>query len=560
MNWNLPNIMLFSASLLLIVISGFKLFFVKKNQTFRYLHWFIILESVTIIQIVLINVCYIKESAVVIPLCFPFHFLSPVFLTAFTLSYLNKTAIFKKYRFVLLVPFILSFLLYIYLNINILTDYTLLSEQIATYINAEQKNNAAIVFFLGMCIWNYKTINNYDNSFGNLPYDVVVKKTKWLKTNYNILIGLYILWGLTVVSVVIVNAVEILNLFYLLWCFFAMFLYFFSFWGSRHLSAIVANEKKKRQKQKENLSSFQILGLNKIFSPNELIIVDENSYETTSILSYFATSLFDKSKQEEVLWDIVKNCSEKLNLEDCVIYLLNEKRDTLIQKSVYGNKNKGNQKILNSIEIPLGKGIVGAAAKKRKPELVNNSTKDKRYILDDAQRMSELAVPIIYENQLQGVLDSEHSQKDFFQERHLFLFQLIAKLTATKLHHITKNNSSAITNDNVYYKQLCYLLEKEKIYRNPELSLSIISERLTISSTYISQLVNKLSNSNFSDFVNAYRINDAKQKLSDPNFSIYTILSIGLESGFNSKSTFYTAFKKHTGITPTEYRENPILS
>jgi len=98
-------------------------------------------------------------------------------------------------------------------------------------------------------------------------------------------------------------------------------------------------------------------------------------------------------------------------------------------------------------------------------------------------------------------------------------------------------------------------MKEAKIYRDSSLGLDSISKMLKISSNYLSQMVNKLSGSNFSDYVNNFRTEDAMSKLQDPKFANYTVLAIGLESGFNSKSTFYSAFKKYTGISPKEYRE-----
>ena len=71
----------------------------------------------------------------------------------------------------------------------------------------------------------------------------------------------------------------------------------------------------------------------------------------------------------------------------------------------------------------------------------------------------------------------------------------------------------------------------------------------------ISKLINGREGCNFSDYINKYRVSEAKKLLADKNFDPYTIVAIGLECGFNSKSTFYTAFKKFTGQTPTQYRE-----
>ncbi|MCH7524982.1 MAG: AraC family transcriptional regulator [Bacteroidetes bacterium] len=93
-----------------------------------------------------------------------------------------------------------------------------------------------------------------------------------------------------------------------------------------------------------------------------------------------------------------------------------------------------------------------------------------------------------------------------------------------------------------------------KRYLDPLISLSILAQEMDMSSSYLSKLINTHSNYNFSDYLNQLRIEYAKNILVDKQYKQYTIIAIGLESGFNSKSTFYTAFKKFTGQTPVEYR------
>ena len=311
--------------------------------------------------------------------------------------------------------------------------------------------------------------------------------------------------------------------------------------------------KNKVKQQAINLSS-----LDEWFDAHALSILRKNQYEVTVILGYFATSLFDKNKTKEVLWDIIKNCVSKLKLEDCVIYLLDEKQQELCQVAAFGNKLKGEREIFLPKQIPVGKGIVGSVAKTGKYELINDTTKDKRYIIDDKERKSELAVPIYLEEKLIGVFDSEHSEPMFFTEKHLYLFLLIVKLTERKLIQLDQKKSLNITDDNAYYKKVCYLMEEEKLYRNPDIKLMTISEKTQISANYLSQIINTLSGHSFSDFINNYRIEEVKSKLADVTFYGYSILSIGLEAGFNSKSAFYNAFKKHTGKTPTAFQEKHL--
>ncbi|MFD0863403.1 helix-turn-helix domain-containing protein [Sungkyunkwania multivorans] len=561
MNWNTFNIIIASAAAIVVLICVIKLFSAWKSKSAPYLYWFLITSSIVILQVLAIDIGITKENQWLLVLYLPFQFLSPVLFTALTCTYLDRMALFKKYRYLLLMPFVIFFILYTFLKVNVVLDFDLVSSQTAAQISAEWDENSAVMLSLILGIWNYKIIKDYEIGFGNLSYKVVTKRTRWLRIMYTILIILTVLWGAIIIAMKLDDDLRGHGPYYPLWLLFLGFYYVFLFVGEKHLDKVEMAKAGELQSLEEITTNFQLLGLNKVFASDELQILEGQQYDVTAILSYFATSLFDKQKEEDVLWDITKNCIAKLDLEDCVIYLLDKERQMLVQKAAYGNKDKGQRKILSPIEIPVGKGVVGAAAKTREWQLVQDVNTEERYILDDQQRMSELAVPIAFEDELLGVLDSEHSQKAFFNERHVFLFQLIAKLTATKLQQVSKKSTMTITNDNAYFKELCYLLENEHIYRSTELNLTKASEKLNISSNYLSQLVNKIADCNFSDFVNKYRVEDAKSKLANPEFSSYTMLAIGLEAGFNSKSTFYNAFKKHTGMSPSDYKENhPIES
>lgn len=101
---------------------------------------------------------------------------------------------------------------------------------------------------------------------------------------------------------------------------------------------------------------------------------------------------------------------------------------------------------------------------------------------------------------------------------------------------------------------ICEYVEKEKAYLDPQLSIHKISEVINVNSKYLSQVINQEMNSNFISFINHYRIEEAKALMKSGKFENYTIEAIGQMSGFNSKTTFYKAFKKMTGSTPAEYK------
>lgn len=107
-----------------------------------------------------------------------------------------------------------------------------------------------------------------------------------------------------------------------------------------------------------------------------------------------------------------------------------------------------------------------------------------------------------------------------------------------------------------YSKKIIDFMEVEKGFMDTEMSLSLLSQKLEIPKQYISEILNSHLSTNFQDFINGYRVDDFIEKLNDKKYSNYTLLAIATQAGFNSKSSFYNAFKKSKGITPTEYRKS----
>ncbi len=107
-----------------------------------------------------------------------------------------------------------------------------------------------------------------------------------------------------------------------------------------------------------------------------------------------------------------------------------------------------------------------------------------------------------------------------------------------------------------HLQKLLHVMETEKPYCDGELTLQKLAARLSIAPQHLSQTINEQLKQNFTDFVNAYRIEEAKKGLLDPARRHYSIIAIAEESGFNSKSAFNLAFKKHTNTTPSEFRKN----
>lgn len=98
------------------------------------------------------------------------------------------------------------------------------------------------------------------------------------------------------------------------------------------------------------------------------------------------------------------------------------------------------------------------------------------------------------------------------------------------------------------------LLEEERIYRNPTLTLTELARHLQLTPSLVSYTLSQSLGKSFRDVVNDYRVEEVKQRLGDPAWTHLSILGIALESGFNSEASFYRIFKKYTGQSPKAYQ------
>jgi len=109
------------------------------------------------------------------------------------------------------------------------------------------------------------------------------------------------------------------------------------------------------------------------------------------------------------------------------------------------------------------------------------------------------------------------------------------------------------------YEKLCQLIVEQQLYKKADLKIGDLSEAIQESSRTVSKVINSHYGGNFNDFINSYRIEEAKKLLRNEDEEI-TILTILYEAGFNSKSVFNTVFKKMEGETPSSYRKKYLAS
>jgi AraC-like DNA-binding protein len=125
-----------------------------------------------------------------------------------------------------------------------------------------------------------------------------------------------------------------------------------------------------------------------------------------------------------------------------------------------------------------------------------------------------------------------------------------------------KYRKSALTGEQAekILARLVNVMEHDKPYLEMGLTLHMLADKLEVSPHHLSQVINEKLDKSFFDFVNEYRVGEAKKALADSESDRFSILGIAMEAGFNSKSAFYTAFKKYTGMTPSQFKEQIKLA
>jgi len=126
---------------------------------------------------------------------------------------------------------------------------------------------------------------------------------------------------------------------------------------------------------------------------------------------------------------------------------------------------------------------------------------------------------------------------------------------AERVQGLTLKPQEADMEDQVVMEAICKLIEDGRVYRDPTLTLETLSAQVGFSRNAVSKAINTTQQKKFNAFINDYRICEAIRLLSDPGNGHLTGDAVATASGFNSRETFYRAFKTKTGVTPAQFRK-----
>jgi AraC-like DNA-binding protein len=160
--------------------------------------------------------------------------------------------------------------------------------------------------------------------------------------------------------------------------------------------------------------------------------------------------------------------------------------------------------------------------------------------------INQVIFKALQQPQLFSGIETTGSEKDAFTEE----IKPVQRKYAT--------SSLSASERETYLQRLLELMSGEKLYLDPELSIEDLANRLALPVKTVSQVINESLQQSFFDFVNTFRINEAKVLLSNPADKKITVLEVMYKVGFNSKSSFNTAFKKLTQMTPTDFKRAHI--
>lgn len=186
-----------------------------------------------------------------------------------------------------------------------------------------------------------------------------------------------------------------------------------------------------------NCSIYPLMLNSKVGGVNCRIIDDSKVFLRNKLqqaLIRFESSVLNVNKIDDLLWCIADEVLAHLFLEDALILM---REDNMLEsKAAFGSRKKGPKSLKGQLKIEIGKGIVGSVALSGEAEIVNDTNLDKRYFKEHFDAGSEIAVPIVLQDVIIGVINCESQYKNFFGPIHLEILAQVAEVTARRFGQI----------------------------------------------------------------------------------------------------------------------------
>ncbi len=147
----------------------------------------------------------------------------------------------------------------------------------------------------------------------------------------------------------------------------------------------------------------------------------------------------------------------------------------------------------------------------------------------------------------------KESQQAVIRQKQLEEYKSITEKRLSSISEQKNKNNKNKKTQNLWIK-IQNLIENQKIFLDTELTIEKLAQEIGSNKTYISNAIKENTNEHFNNFINQYRIDEARKILSDTENNI-KIKDLHTKVGFSSKSTFYNSFKKNLGFSPTDYRK-----
>ncbi|PHR31679.1 MAG: hypothetical protein COA38_07680 [Fluviicola sp.] len=242
------------------------------------------------------------------------------------------------------------------------------------------------------------------------------------------------------------------------------------------------------------LCYFVLIKPTAIFEKEENIEIIKRKAYFLEVVNDFAAHLLQVNTVDEAVWTVTKHAVSHLGYTDCVVYLVDSTGNFLIQKAAYGPKDVGGFDVKDPISLRIGQGICGHVAKTGISELINDTSLDSRYTIDDSIRLSEITIPILSQGKVIGIIDSEHLDRNFYSQQDVEILETVASLLSVKIDQALALERLANHKDDLEKRVKESTKELRMTIRELQLSYSEIEQKNKEKETLLKEIHHRVKN------------------------------------------------------------------